>query len=120
VEVMTAVRHNIPITAVVIHNRQWGPEKNNQVDFYGRRFVAGELEGGENYAEIAQAMGASGIRVDQLDDVGPVLERAIDDQMTKRQTTVIEVMTTKELGDPFRKDALSRPVRHLQKYAEYT
>ena len=61
-----------------------------------------------------------GVRVDQLDDVGPALERAIDDQMTKRQTTVIEVMTTKELGDPFRKDALSRPVRHLKKYAEYT
>ncbi len=120
VEVMTAVRHDIPITAVVFHNRQWGAEKKNQVDFYGRRFVAGELEGGENYAQIAQAMGANGIRVDLLDDVGPVLERAIDDQMTKRQTTVIEVMTTKELGDPFRKDALSRPVRFLEKYAEYT
>ena len=120
VEVMTAVRHDIPITAVVFHNRQWGAEKKNQVDFYGRRFVAGELEAGENYAQIAQAMGAKGVRVDQLDDVGPALERAIDDQMTKRQTTVIEVMTTKELGDPFRKDALSRPVRHLKKYAEYT
>ena len=120
VEVMTAVRHDIPVTAVVFHNRQWGAEKKNQVDFYGRRFVAGELEGGENYAQIAQAMGAKGVRVDQLDDVGPALERAIDDQMTKRQTTVIEVMTTKELGDPFRKDALSRPVRHLKKYAEYT
>ncbi|MCQ3815197.1 MAG: sulfoacetaldehyde acetyltransferase [Acidimicrobiia bacterium] len=120
VEIMTAVRHDIPVTAVVFHNRQWGAEKKNQVDFYGRRFVAGELEGGENYAEIAEAMGASGIRVDQLDDVGPVLERAIDDQMTKRQTTVIEVMTTKELGDPFRKDALSRPVRYLEKYSDYT
>ena len=120
VEVMTAVRHDIPVTAVVFHNRQWGAEKKNQVDFYGRRFVAGELEAGENYAQIAQAMGAAGVHVDQLDDVGPVLERAIDDQMTKRQTTVIEVMTTKELGDPFRKDALSRPVRHLAKYADYT
>ena len=120
VEVMTAVRHDIPVTAVVFHNRQWGAEKKNQVDFYGRRFVAGELAGGENYAHIADAMGATGVRVDQLDDVGPVLERAIDDQMTKRQTTVIEVMTTKELGDPFRKDALSRPVRHLEKYADYT
>ena len=120
VEVMTAVRHDIPVTAVVFHNRQWGAEKKNQVDFYGRRFVAGELEAGENYAHIAEAMGATGVRVDQLDDVGPVLERAIDDQMTKRQTTVIEVMTTKELGDPFRKDALSRPVRYLEKYAEYT
>ena len=43
VETMTAVRHDIPVTAVVFHNRQWGAEKKNQVDFYGRRFVAGEL-----------------------------------------------------------------------------
>ena len=120
VEVMTAVRHDIPVTAVVFNNRQWGAEKKNQVDFYDRRFVAGELEGGENYAEIAQSMGAAGVRVDQLDDVGPVLERALDDQMTQRKTTVIEVMTTKELGDPFRKDALSRPIRYLPKYAQYT
>lgn len=120
VEVMTAVRHDIPITAVVFNNRQWGAEKKNQVDFYGRRFVAGELEGGENYAQIAQAMGAKGVRVDLLDDVGPVLERAIEEQMNDRQTTVIEVMTTKELGDPFRKDALSRPVRYLPKFADYT
>ncbi|KAI5935400.1 2-hydroxyacyl-CoA lyase 2 [Manis javanica] len=44
VEIMTAVRHDIPVTAVVFHNRQWGAEKKNQVDFYNRRFVAGELE----------------------------------------------------------------------------
>ena len=120
VEIMTAVRHDIPVTAVVFHNRQWGAEKKNQVDFYGRRFVAGELEGGENWAEVARAMGAQGVRVDQLDDVGPALTRAIADQLDERKTTVIEVMTTKELGDPFRKDALRRPVRFLEKYADYT
>ncbi len=119
-EIMTSVRHDVPVTAVVFHNRQWGAEKKNQVDFYGRRFVAGELEGGENWSEIARAMGAEGVRVDQLDDVGPALDAAIDAQMNARRTTVIEVMTTKELGDPFRKDALSRPVRHLEKYADYT
>ncbi|MCA3858146.1 MAG: sulfoacetaldehyde acetyltransferase, partial [Burkholderia sp.] len=43
-ETMTCVRHNIPVTAVVFHNRQWGAEKKNQVDFYNRRFVAGELD----------------------------------------------------------------------------
>lgn len=120
VEVMTAVRHDIPVTAVVFHNRQWGAEKKNQVDFYGRRFVAGELDGGENWSEVARAMGAEGVRVDLLDDVGPALEQAIDRQMNDRTTTVIEVMTTKELGDPFRKDALSTPVRYLEKYADYT
>ncbi len=119
VEVMTAVRHNIPVTAVVFHNRQWGAEKKNQVDFYGHRFVAGELDGGENYAEIAKTMGAEGIRVDKIDNVGAALTDAINAQMNEGKTTVIEVMCTKELGDPFRKDALSRPVRHLDKYKDY-
>ena len=119
VEVMTAVRHHIPVTAIVFHNRQWGAEKKNQVDFYGRRFVAGELEGGEDYSEIARAMGAEGVRVDQLEDVGPALRAAIDAQMNDGKTTVLEIMCTKELGDPFRKDALSRPVRNLEKFTDY-
>ena len=119
VEVMTAVRHDIPVTAVVFHNRQWGAEKKNQVDFYGHRFVAGELDGDENYAEIAQSMGAEGVRVDDISQVGPALEAAIDAQMADGKTTVIEIMCTKELGDPFRKDALSTPVRHLAKYKDY-
>ncbi len=118
-EVMTAVRHNIPVTAVVFHNRQWGAEKKNQVDFYGRRFVAGELDGGENYAEIAEAMGAKGVRVDKIDNVGAALTDAISAQMNDGVTTVIEIMCTKELGDPFRKDALSTPVRHLDKYKDF-
>lgn len=120
VEVMTAVRHDIPVTAVVFHNRQWGAEKKNQVDFYGRRFIAGELEGGENYAEMAQAMGAEGIRVDKIDNVGAALSDAIAAQMNDGKTTVIEIMCNKELGDPFRKDALSTPVRHLAKYKDFT
>ena len=118
-ELMTAVRHDIPVTSIVFHNRQWGAEKKNQVDFYGRRFVAGELEGGENYSEIAKAMGAEGVRIDQLDQVGPALQAAIDAQMNEGKTTVIEIMCTKELGDPFRKDALKTPTRHLDKYKDY-
>ncbi|MFT7609578.1 MAG: sulfoacetaldehyde acetyltransferase [Candidatus Aldehydirespiratoraceae bacterium] len=118
-ELMTAIRHDIPVTSVVFHNRQWGAEKKNQVDFYGRRFVAGELEGGENYTDIAKAMGAEAVRIDQLDQVGPALTAAIDAQMNEGKTTVIEIMCTKELGDPFRKDALSTPVRHLDKYKDF-
>jgi len=117
-EVLTAVRHNIPVTAVVFHNRQWGAEKKNQVDFYGRRFVAGELES-NSFAEMARAMGAEGITVDQYGDVGKALSGAIDAQMNNGKTTVIEVMCNRELGDPFRKDALSKPVRHLAKYKDY-
>lgn len=118
VEIMTAVRHNIPVTAVVFHNRQWGAEKKNQVDFYNRRFVAGELES-TSFAGVAQSMGAEGIVVDQLDQVGPALKKAIDMQMNEGKTCVLEIMCTRELGDPFRRDALSKPVRFLEKYKDY-
>lgn len=118
VETMTCIRHNIPVTAVVFHNKQWGAEKKNQVDFYGKRFVAGELEN-QDFASIARAMGAEGVNVSRLEEVGPALEKAIDAQMNAGVTTIIEIMCTKELGDPFRRDALSIPVRHLDKYKQY-
>jgi len=117
-EVLTAVRHDIPVTAVVFHNRQWGAEKKNQVDFYDRRFVAGELES-ESFAGIARAMGAEGVTVSELDEVGPALTAAIDAQMNEGRTTILEIMCTRELGDPFRRDALSKPVRLLDKYKDY-
>jgi sulfoacetaldehyde acetyltransferase len=118
VELMTCVRHDIPVTAVVFHNRQWGAEKKNQVDFYDRRFVAGELDN-QSFAGIAKAMGAEGIVVDQLGDVGAALKKAIDLQMNHGKTCVVEIMCTRELGDPFRKDALKKPVRLLEKYRDY-
>ena len=118
VEILTAVRHNIPVTAIVFHNRQWGAEKKNQVDFYNRRFVAGELDS-PSFAGIAKSMGAEGIVVDRLDQVGPALKQAIEMQMKEGKTCVLEIMCTRELGDPFRRDALSKPVRLLEKYQDY-
>ncbi len=117
-ETMTCVRHDIPVTAVVFHNCHWGAEKKNQVDFYDRRFVAAELTN-QDFVKIANSMGAEGIKVDKLEDVGPALKKAIDMQMNDKKTTVIEIMCTRELGDPFRKDALSKPVRFLDKYKDY-
>ena len=118
VETMTCVRHDIPVTVVVFHNKHWGAEKKNQIDFYGRRFIAAELTE-QNFVNIAQSMGAEGIRVDKLENVGSALKKAIDMQMNERKTTIIEIMCTRELGDPFRKDALSKPVRYLDKYKKY-
>ena len=118
VELLTCVRHRIPVTAVVFHNRQWGAEKKNQVDFYGQRFVAAELES-QDFTAIASAMGAEGIKVSRLQDVGPSLQKAIDAQMNAGVTTVVEIMCTRELGDPFRRDALSKPIRFLDKYKDY-
>ena len=116
-EVMTCVRHNIPVTAVVFHNRQWGAEKKNPVDSYHRRVVAGERDN-QSIAGIAKAMGAEAIIVDQLAGVGPARTQAIALQMNHKKTCVIEILCSRELGDPFRRDALSRPVRFLDKYKD--
>ena len=118
VETMTCVREKIPVTAVVFNNGQWGAEKKNQVDFYNRRFVAGELDN-QSFAGIGRAMGADGLTVDRIEDVGVALEKAVDRQMNDGVTTIVEVMCTQELGDPFRRDALSTPVRYLDKYKNY-
>lgn len=116
-EVLTCVRENIPVTAVVFNNRQWGAEKKNQVDFYNRRFLGTNLEN-PSFAAIAKAMGAEGQTVENLSDVGPALRSACKAQ-TEGKTTVLEMMVTRELGDPFRRDALSKPVRHLKKNKAY-
>jgi sulfoacetaldehyde acetyltransferase len=116
-EILTCVRENVPVTAVVFNNRQWGAEKKNQVDFYSRRFVGSNLEN-PSFAAIARAMGAEGHVIEQLSDVGPALHSACKAQK-EGKTTILEMIVTRELGDPFRRDALSKPVRHLQKYKAY-
>jgi sulfoacetaldehyde acetyltransferase len=116
-EILTCVRENIPVTAVVLNNRQWGAEKKNQVDFYGRRFIGTDLDN-PSFAAVARAMGAEGQVIDRLTDVGPALAAACEAQKEGR-TTVLEMMVTRELGDPFRRDALQKPVRFLKKYKDY-
>ncbi|MDX1606104.1 MAG: sulfoacetaldehyde acetyltransferase [Candidatus Competibacterales bacterium] len=116
-EILTCVRENIPVTAVVFNNGQWGAEKKNQVDFYNTRFLGVNLDS-PSFAGIARAMGAEGVRVEHLDQVGDALAQACKAQQEGR-TTILEMMVTQELGDPFRRDALKKPVRLLDKYKRY-
>jgi sulfoacetaldehyde acetyltransferase len=60
-------------------------------------------------------MGAEGVTIEKLGDVGPALRAAAQAQRDGK-TTILEMMVTRELGDPFRRDALALPVRHLEKY----
>ena len=113
-EVMTCVRERIPTTAVVFNNGQWGAEKRNQIDFYSDRFLGTELEN-PSFAAIAKAMGAEGHRIDQPDQLGDALRQATSSD----RPTVLEVMVNRDLGEPFRRDALKKPVRLLEKYRGY-
>jgi len=114
-ELQTCIREDIPVTAVVFNNGQWGAEKKNHVDFYANRFLGVNLDRQPSWAAVAKAMGAEGVRIDRLSDVGAALRAAAQAQR-QGKTTVLEMMVTRELGDPFRRDALAMPTRHLAKY----
>jgi len=116
-ELLTCARESIGVTVVVFNNEQWGAEKKNHVDFYSRRYQGVNLQN-PSWAAVARAFGCEGVTVERLADVGPALRAAAAAQSAGR-TTVLEVMVTQELGDPFRRDALSKPVRHLAKYQKF-
>ena len=114
-EVLTCVRENIPAVAVVFNNGQWGAEKKNQIDYFDKRYLGTNLKN-PNFADVAEAMGADGITVEHVDEVGDALRGAV----RSRRPTVINLMLTQELGDPFRRDAFRQPRRLLPKYRKYS
>eukprot|EP01063_Lacrimia_lanifica_P010204 TRINITY_DN1693_c0_g4_i1.p1 TRINITY_DN1693_c0_g4~~TRINITY_DN1693_c0_g4_i1.p1 ORF type:complete len:641 (+),score=219.01 TRINITY_DN1693_c0_g4_i1:62-1924(+) len=115
-ELYTCSREDIPTTVVVFNNRQWGAEKKNQVLWFGDRYVGTNLKHNDgSFADVAKAMGCDGVTVANVDEVGSALQAAVEAQKAGR-TTVIEVLTSRELGDPFRRDAMKLPQRVLPKY----
>ncbi len=94
-ELQTCVREKIPVTAVVFNNGQWGAEKKNHVDFYDNRFVGVNLDGQPSWAAVAKAMGAEGVRVDSVSQVGDALRAAA--ARSEGRTTVLEMMVTRDV-----------------------
>ena len=97
------------ITMVVFRNYQWGAEKRNSTLWYDDNFVGTELDEGVSYAGIARACGLQGVQARTMEDLRAALTQAIADQKAGK-TTLIEAMINQELGEPFRRDAMKKPV----------
>lgn len=97
------------ITMVVFRNFQWGAEKRNTTLWYQDNFVGTELNLGVEYAELAKACGLKGIKVDTPAALEGALADAVEGQMIRHETTLIEVVLNQELGEPFRRDAMTAP-----------
>ena len=98
------------VTMVVFRNYQWGAEKRNSTLWYDDNFIGTELDPEVSYAGIAKACGLQGVQARTMDQLRDALSKAIDDQMKHGKTTLIEAMINQELGDPFRRDAMKKPV----------
>ena len=99
-----------PITHIVFRNYQWGAEKRNSTLWFEDNFVGTELDEDVSYAGIAKACGLVGVVARTMDELTAALNQAIKDQMENGKTTLIEAMINQELGDPFRRDAMKKPV----------
>ena len=98
------------ITQIVFRNYQWGAEKRNSTLWYDDNFIGTELDDGVSYAKLAEACGLQGVVARTMDDLTEALAQAIKDQMEHGRTTLIEAMINQELGEPFRRDAMKKPV----------
>jgi sulfoacetaldehyde acetyltransferase len=98
------------VTQVVFRNYQWGAEKRNSTLWFNDNFVGTELDTKVSYAGIARACGLEGVVARTMEELTAALRRAIDDQMNHGKTTLIEAMINQELGEPFRRDAMKKPV----------
>ena len=97
------------ITQVVFRNYQWGAEKRNSTLWYEDNFVGTELDQQVSYAGIAKACGLQGVVARTMEELTDALRQAIVDQKAGK-TTLIEAMINQELGEPFRRDAMKKPI----------
>ena len=99
------------ITMVIFRNYQWGAEKRNTTLWFDNNFVGTELNPNLSYAKVADACGLKGVAVSSMGDLTAALKEAVRAQMEDKATTFIEVILNQELGEPFRRDAMKKPVR---------
>ncbi|MFT6675637.1 MAG: sulfoacetaldehyde acetyltransferase [Sulfitobacter sp.] len=110
-EMVSVSRDDWPaITMVIFRNYQWGAEKRNTTLWFEDNFVGTELAQDVDYSAIARACGVNGVQVTGMEDLTDALDSAIKAQMNEGKTTFIEVLLNQELGEPFRRDAMKKPV----------
>ncbi len=110
-EMSSCARKEWPaITMVIFRNYQWGAEKRNSILWFDDNFVGTELDPELSYAKVATACGLKGVTVKTMEETTAAIKQSCEDQK-QGITTFIEVILNQELGEPFRRDAMKKPVR---------
>ena len=98
------------ISMVIFRNYQWGAEKRNSILWFDDNFVGTELDPELSYAKVATACGLKGVIVKTMEETTKAIKQSCEDQK-QGITTFIEVILNQELGEPFRRDAMKKPVK---------
>ena len=75
-ELVPAVSMKLPLKIFIINNMYLGMVRQWQELFFNKRYAAVDYHDNPDFAKLAEAFGATGIRVEKIEDVRPSLERA--------------------------------------------
>jgi len=77
-ELATATTENVPIVVAIVNNGHLGMVRQWQELFYDERYSQVHLtQDVPDYAKLAEAYGAVGLRAETPDDVDPIIEKAL-------------------------------------------
>jgi acetolactate synthase-1/2/3 large subunit len=85
-ELATAMRHRIPLVAVVFVDGAFGNVRRIQEEMFGNRLIASDLAN-PDFVKFAESFGAAGRRARGPDELRTALREAFSD----REPTLIEV-----------------------------
>ena len=77
-ELATAVQYRLPVKVAILNNGFLGMVRQWQSFFYKKRYSASCMQTQPDFVKLAEAYGASGFRIEKVEDLEPTLKRAFD------------------------------------------
>ena len=88
----TSIEEDIPVTVIILNNRVLGMVAQWQRFFYKGRYSSIHLGRVPDYVKLAEAYGATGLRVDSAPDLQDAVKKALKSEVT----TVIDIPISPE------------------------
>lgn len=76
-ELATCVEYNLPVKVIIMNNGYLGMVRQWQEKLYNEHYSQTKISG-PNFAKVAEAYGAKGIRVEKEEEIIPALKEAIE------------------------------------------
>lgn len=93
-EMATAVQYGLPVKIVILNNRYLGMVRQWQELFYECRYACTDMEHAPDFAKLAEAFGAVGLRATTPQEVEPVLREGL----TSDKTVIMDFVVDREEG----------------------
>jgi acetolactate synthase-1/2/3 large subunit len=77
-ELATAVQYHLPVKVVILNNRYLGMVRQWQELFYGKRYVATDMQHAPDFSKLAEAFGAVGLKATKPEEVDTVLKEGLN------------------------------------------